>query len=77
MECTNDWKSECMQLINKNEHAGVAIYGWKHFCMIEVRLLSMGPLAEWGQGQIAPVAPPPLGGPAGATNFIRHYNTKN
>ena len=22
MECTSDWKSEYMQLINKNEHAG-------------------------------------------------------
>ena len=30
--------------------------------MIEVTLVSMGPLAEWGPGQIAPVAPP-LGGP--------------
>ena len=27
--------------------------------MIEVTLVSMGPLAEWGPGQIAPVAPPP------------------
>ena len=26
--------------------------------MIEVTLVSMGPLAEWGPGQIAPVAPP-------------------
>ena len=60
MECTSDWKN--MQIINKNEQVGVAIYGWKDFCMIEVRLVSMGPLAEWGPGQIAPVAPP-LGGP--------------
>ena len=30
--------------------------------MIEVTLVSMGPLADWGPGQIAPVAPP-LGGP--------------
>ena len=52
-----------MQLINKNEHARVAIYGWKHFCTIEVTLLSVGPLAKWGPGQIAPVAPS-LGGPA-------------
>ena len=26
--------------------------------MIEVTLVSMGPLAEWGPEQIAPVAPP-------------------
>ena len=31
-------------------------------CMMEVTLVSMGPLAEWGQGQIAPDASP-LGGP--------------
>ena len=28
MECTSDWKSEYTQLINKNEHAGVATYLW-------------------------------------------------
>ena len=38
-------------------------------CMIEVTLVSMGPLAEWGPGQIAPVAPPPLGGPASNPQF--------
>ena len=52
-----------MQIINKNEQAVVAIYGWKHFCMIEVTLVSMGPLAELGPGQIVPVARPPLGSP--------------
>ena len=31
-------------------------------CIIEVTLVSMGPLAERGPGQIAPVVPP-LGGP--------------
>ena len=31
--------------------------------MIEVILENMGPLAEWRPGQIAPVAPPPLGSP--------------
>ena len=49
-----------MQLINKNEHAGVSV---AENCMIAVTLVSMRPLAEWGPGQIAPVAPPPLGGP--------------
>ena len=56
MECTSDRKSEYIQLIYKEEHAGVAIYGWK--LHDRVILVSMGPLAEWGPGQIAPVAPP-------------------
>ena len=43
-----------MLLINKNEHAGVTM---AENCMIAVTLVSMGPLAEWGPGQITPVAP--------------------
>ena len=56
MECTSDWKSEYIQLINKKEHAGVAIYGWK---LHDSDIGEYGPLAEWGPGQIAPVTPPP------------------
>ena len=32
----------------------------KVFCLIEIELVSMGAPTEWGRGQIAPVAPPPL-----------------
>ena len=48
-------------------------------CMIEVTLVSMGPLAEWGPGQIAPVAPPPppLGGPAAVHCSLFHYASLN
>ena len=45
-------------------------------CMIEVTLVSMGPLAEWGPGQIAPVAPPPLGGPEHNTLQLADYVNK-
>jgi len=31
--------------------------------MIKVTSLTMRPSTEWGPGQNAPVAPPPLGGP--------------
>ena len=48
MECTSDWKSEYMQLININKHAWLAIYGWKHFYMIEVTLVSTGPPSRVG-----------------------------
>ena len=48
-----------MQLIKKNEHAGVSM---AENCMIEVTQVSMGPLEEWGPGKTAPVAPP-LGSP--------------
>ena len=59
MKCT----SEYMQLVNKNGHAGVTIYGWKHFCMIEA-----DDIDEYGApSRVGPKANcpsfPPLGGP--------------
>ena len=43
-------KSEYMQLINKNEHAGVAIYGWK--------LHDRSDIGEYGTQGKLPQLPP-------------------
>ena len=64
-------KSEYMQLINKNEHAGVAIYDWK--------LHDRSDIGEYGAPSIVrprvncPSCPPPLGGPG--NRFAMHLVT--
>ena len=61
-------KCEYMQLIHKNEHAGVVNYGWKLHDKSDIG--EYGARAEWGPGKIAPIALLSVALQGGAGKFI-------
>ena len=72
MECTSDWKSEYMQLINKNEHAGVASYLWLKTCLHD-----RSNIAEYGApSRVGPRANCPSCPPLSAALLITFHDNK-